>query len=241
MQAKLPIAWIKKQDISDDEQSVCSDDYKPYLQAKKDDWTRVKTPIQMQRDNVQVYDLNLDLKNDKQIARIRENLNDVRSELLFDPEKYSVNNLSLTVERQRLTENALMNYGQQATELRQKFARLAIEAAKESERTNPPQNEGEELASDKLMRKYFGSKKPMKPSVGIEGFEHSVLFSRRKYRKGSELSMNDRKQIIADLRSNKMSTQEVSDKFKTKLGVIQWINRDAKKGGPLFKRKEARQ
>jgi hypothetical protein len=91
------------------------------------------------------------------------------------------------------------------------------------------------------MRKYFSPKKLKKPSVGIEGFEHSVLFSRRKYRKGSELTMDDRKQIIIDLRSKTMTMQQVSDKFKTKLNVIQWIGRDVKKGALVFKRKEARQ
>jgi hypothetical protein len=38
-----------------------------------------------------------------------------------------------------------------------------------------------------------------------------------------------------------MTMQQVSDKFKTKLNVIQWIGRDVKKGALVFKRKEAQQ
>ena len=53
---------------------------------------------------------------------------------------------------------------------------------------------------DKLKRKYFKAKKEEKLSVGVEGFEHGVLFSRSKYRKSSQLTLPERGRIIADLK-----------------------------------------
>jgi hypothetical protein len=117
---------------------------------------------------------------------------------------------------------------------------LAIDAAEHCDRASAVQLEEGERATDKLKRKYFKAKKEEKLSVGVEGFEHGVLFSRRKYRKSSQLTLPERGRIIEDLKSRKMTAQGISDKFQVKVGVIRWMKRDAKKGAPVFKRKEAR-
>lgn len=49
MQSKLPLGWIQKKEISDDEHSMCSDDFLPYLKTRQEHWTRVKTLEQMIR------------------------------------------------------------------------------------------------------------------------------------------------------------------------------------------------
>ena len=54
------------------------------------------------------------------------------------------------------------------------------------------------------------------------------------------MTVNERIQIITDLRSKNMTAKEISDKYKTKIGVIQWINRDVKKGAPGFAKRKAK-
>ena len=53
----------------------------------------------------------------------------MRTVLLFDPEIYKANDPGLTVEQSRLSDDALLRYGELATELRKKFAVSAIELA----------------------------------------------------------------------------------------------------------------
>ena len=53
----------------------------------------------MKAKNVQVHDLHLDLQKEASIAKVRKNLNEERSELLFEPEKYSKNDLELTTDK----------------------------------------------------------------------------------------------------------------------------------------------
>ena len=76
-----------------------------------------------------------------------------------------------------------MKYGVLATELRKGFADSAIELSQHAEGGQADLAEEGEGVSDRLKSKYRRAEKPAKRSVGLEGFEHGMEFSRRRYRK----------------------------------------------------------
>jgi hypothetical protein len=52
------------------------------------EWTRVMTLEQMVAGKIATYKIDADVQNDASIHQIRKSLNQVKSELLFDPEVY---------------------------------------------------------------------------------------------------------------------------------------------------------
>ena len=61
------------------------EEWKPDTQQLPDEWTRVISRSLMEKRDIKLYNIDKDKSDDKKMASLRKHLNDVKSQLIFDP------------------------------------------------------------------------------------------------------------------------------------------------------------
>ena len=95
--------------------SSYSDDSESDKQKDNAKWTRVLSVHGMKTNNIFLYDLKLDSNSDNVKNQVRGHMQNMRDEVLFDPDKYNNQSYDFSLDKHKLSEAELHTYGEMAT------------------------------------------------------------------------------------------------------------------------------
>ena len=124
-QTLLPACWITNALDNSDSDDDYADDSDAQKQKKVFYWTRVKSLSQIQNQRLMIYDSAPDLDFDKNLKKIRKEINRDPGQIIFDPSTYKSVETFLTMEANKLQAIELEQYAIIATDLRAQFTRKA--------------------------------------------------------------------------------------------------------------------
>ena len=133
-QTTLPKTWDPSAESSSSSESSYSSEEVKKPRGKPLLWTRVKSLEQIKKQKLMVYEAAEDLKFDKTLKTIRNELDHSRGQFVFDPDDFKEVAHTFEVESYRLPREGLLEYGKLTTRLRKEFqakadAHRALQAA----------------------------------------------------------------------------------------------------------------
>ena len=87
--------------------SSYSDDSESDKQKENLKWTRVLSVHGMKTNNIVLYDLKLDSNTDNVKNQARGHMQNLRDEILFDPDRYNNQSYDYSLDKHRLTQEEL--------------------------------------------------------------------------------------------------------------------------------------
>ena len=147
--------YFKRDDGGDSESQGNSDEESIYLPSKSKrlfsepkSWTRVRNLSKALDQRVTIFDVEKDLKSDKALKQIRKDVSREPKPFVFDPESFRDSDVELTLSRQSLSREQLLEYARVASKVRRSISQQ-VEVIRAS---LPPQKSPTvtELVSDSL-------------------------------------------------------------------------------------------
>ena len=129
-QTTLPLTWISgAEELSSEESSSDNEFEEPVKPSPALYWTRVKSLVMIQNQQIMVYEANKDLKFDKGLSQVRRELGVAGGQFIFDPADFKDQAAGFRVKDYEISDEGLLEYGRVATKLRQQF-QVKAETAK---------------------------------------------------------------------------------------------------------------
>ena len=120
----------------------------------------------------------------------------------------------------KLDNAELLNYAQRATELRRMFREKASGLSTIDESQDRPFADVVNESKVKLYRDIVKDKRDSVPHQLLVGYEHEASFSRRKKRKLSQLSAEERVSIAKLAATKTLSQKEIAESYNVSVSIV---------------------
>ena len=192
-------------------------------------WTRVKSLDQLRQQQVRVFNAVADLKFDRNIKTLRQELQHDRGGFIFDPADFKDQAAGFTEAAYRLPAAELLEYGHLATRLRQRFTEKAAAARAALTAALPDGEEQKDFAEPKLYRGRPHLRRTEKAAALMPGFEAGPPCRRRKKRKKKE-TLEELAAILSSVRRGSITQKEAADQFGVAPHLVMNLVRNEKLG-----------
>ena len=172
---------------------------------------------------MKVFDVEQDLKKDKNLIKIRKNIEHDVSDFLFDPNAYTEQSDNLTIDNYFLHEDELLEYALMCSRIRRRITDETKDDIEEEKQL--PENP---LIAQRLQNydPAFNRKSDLDKAVAYEDVrsrQHRPRFSLR------QLSALTRLDIIKAALAKRLTYEEIADRFRVKRQLIYDLVKTARK------------